>query len=55
MKFDSSRREFLKHTSLGAGALALSPVVHQLQARAAGVAPTAPRFETRLRLALRSS
>lgn len=44
MKFHNSRREFLKHTSLGAGALALSPVLGQLKARAAGVAPNTTRF-----------
>jgi hypothetical protein len=45
MKVNSSRREFLKTTSLGAGALALGPVLQQLEARAAGKAPAkAPRF-----------
>ena len=44
MKFHNSRRAFLKHTSLGAGALALGPVIGQLKARAAGVAPDATRF-----------
>ncbi len=44
MKLDSSRREFLRNTSLGVGALALGPVVSQLQARAAGGVPKMPRF-----------
>ena len=44
MMSPASRREFLKGTGLGVGAVALSPVMQQLQARAAGVAPKAPRF-----------
>ena len=44
MNFDSTRREFLHKTGLGAGALALGPVLAQLKARAAGARPTAPRF-----------
>lgn len=44
MKFDATRRSFLTNTGLGVGALALGPVVQQLQARAAGVAPKVPRF-----------
>jgi len=44
MNLNANRREFLKNTSLGVGALALGPVVQQLQARAAGVAPKTPRF-----------
>ncbi|MEK6237501.1 MAG: DUF1552 domain-containing protein, partial [Planctomycetales bacterium] len=45
MKFDSTRREFIRNTGLGAGALALGPVLQQLKARAAGVAPRkSPRF-----------
>jgi hypothetical protein len=44
MKLDATRREFLRNTGLGAGALALGPVLGQLQARAAGVAPKTPRF-----------
>lgn len=44
MLFDANRREFLKGTSLGVGALALGPVLQQLQARAKGVAPKTPRF-----------
>ena len=44
MKLDATRRTFLKGTGLGVGALALGPVLHQLKARAAGVAPKAPRF-----------
>ena len=39
-----SRRRFLSHTGLGAGGLALAPVLQQLQARAAGLAPDTPRF-----------
>lgn len=44
MKIDPSRREFLMNTGLGAGALALGPVLQQLEARAAGQPPKAPRF-----------
>lgn len=44
MKINSSRRSFLRNTSLGTGALALGPVVKQLRARAAGFAPSHPRF-----------
>jgi len=44
MKLDSTRRQFLRNTGLGAGALALGPVLQQLEARAAGVAPKTPRF-----------
>ena len=44
MILESNRREFLRNTGLGAGALALGPVVQQLQARAEGKAPKAPRF-----------
>lgn len=44
MKMDPLRREFLRNTGLGAGALALGPVLQQLEARAAGIAPNTPRF-----------
>lgn len=44
MKLDATRRNFLRTTGLGAGALALGPVIQQLEARAAGTAPKAPRF-----------
>lgn len=44
MKLDATRRDFLKKSGLGVGALALAPVLNQLQARAAGIAPKAPRF-----------
>ncbi|MEM7395031.1 MAG: DUF1552 domain-containing protein, partial [Verrucomicrobiota bacterium] len=44
MKLDLTRRNFLKNASLGTGALALSPVLQQLEARAAGIAPRTPRF-----------
>lgn len=44
MKLDSTRRQFLRNTGLGAGALALGPVLQQLEARAAGIAPKMPRF-----------
>ncbi len=44
MHIDPSRRHFLRNTGLGAGALALSPVVQQLHARAEGKGPKAPRF-----------
>ena len=44
MKLDATRRAFLRNTGLGAGALALGPVVHQLEARAAGTPPKSPRF-----------
>ena len=39
-----NRRNFLRNTGLGAGSLALAPVLQQLQARANGLAPTRPRF-----------
>lgn len=44
MKLDSTRRDFLKKSGLGVGALALAPVLSQIEARAAGIAPKAPRF-----------
>ena len=45
MKLTSERREFLRSTGLGVGALALGPVLHRLEARGAGVEkPAAPRF-----------
>lgn len=44
MKLDATRRTFLRNTGLGAGALALAPVLQQIEARAAGVAPKSPRF-----------
>ena len=44
MILESNRREFLRNTGLGAGALALGPVVQQLQARAEGKTPKTPRF-----------
>ena len=44
MKIDANRRDFLRSTGLGVGALALGPVVQQLQARAKGKAPKVPRF-----------
>ena len=44
MKLDLSRRRFLRTTGLGAGSLALGPLVHRLQAEAAGTAPAALRF-----------
>lgn len=44
MSFDFARREFLRKSGLGAGALALGPVLAQLKARAAGIAPKRPRF-----------
>ncbi len=44
MKLHPNRRDFLKKSGLGVGALALTPVINQLQARAAGIAPKAPRF-----------
>ncbi len=40
----SNRRDFLRNTGLGAGALTIGPVVQQLQARAEGRGPKAPRF-----------
>ncbi|MCA9069279.1 MAG: DUF1552 domain-containing protein, partial [Planctomycetaceae bacterium] len=43
-KLDATRRDFLKKSGLGMGALALAPVLNQLKARAAGIAPKAPRF-----------
>lgn len=44
MNLNSTRRTFLRNSGLGVGALALGPVLQQLQARAAGEKPTAPRF-----------
>lgn len=44
MHLDSTRRDFLRKSGLGAGAIALGPVLQQLQARAAGVVPQSPRF-----------
>ena len=44
MSFDSTRREFLRNTGLGTGALALGPVLGQLKARAAGKTPSQTRF-----------
>ncbi len=44
MQLDRSRRNFLRNTGFGVGALALSPIMQQLEARAAGIAPKAPRF-----------
>ncbi len=44
MKLHATRREFLKNSSLGVGALALGPVLEQLKARAAGLTPRTPRF-----------
>ncbi len=44
MQFDSTRRNFLRKTGLGVGALTLGPVVQQLKARARGQGPNAPRF-----------
>ena len=44
MSFHGTRRDFLRNTGLGAGALALGPVIQQLEARAAGIAPKTPRF-----------
>ena len=44
LNLDSSRRDFLAHTGLGAGALALAPILQQIEARAAGIAPKTPRF-----------
>ena len=39
MILESNRREFLRNTGLGVGALALGPVLQQLQARAEGKGP----------------
>jgi hypothetical protein len=44
MKSRATRRDFLRNTGLGVGALALGPVLQQLESRAAGVGPRAPRF-----------
>ena len=44
MRIQPNRREFLRNTGLGAGALALGPVAQQLRARAEGKVPKAPRF-----------
>ena len=44
MNWNANRRAFLRNTGLGAGALALGPVVQQLKARAKGKTPSAPRF-----------
>ncbi len=44
MKLDATRRDFLKKSGLGVGALALAPVLQQIEARAAGIAPKTPRF-----------
>lgn len=40
----SDRRQFLKGVSFGAGSLVLAPLVHQLQAHAAGTADRPQRF-----------
>jgi hypothetical protein len=44
MTLDSSRRHFLRNTGLGAGAVALGPVVQRLKAQADGINPKIPRF-----------
>ena len=44
MNLDLTRRNFLRSAGLGAGSLALAPIVQQLQARASGIAPKMPRF-----------
>ena len=44
MNFNLNRRNFLRNTGLGAGSLALAPIVQQLKARASGLGPKAPRF-----------
>lgn len=44
MKLDATRREFLRKTGLGVGALALGPVIQQLQAQAAGKITNQTRF-----------
>ena len=44
MRLPSTRRDFLRSTGLGVGALTLGPVLRKLQARADGAATTAPRF-----------
>lgn len=44
MNWNTNRREFLRNTGLGAGALALGPVAQQLKAHADGKAPKTPRF-----------
>ena len=44
MHLDLTRRNFLRSAGLGAGSLALAPIVQQLQARASGIAPNMPRF-----------
>lgn len=44
MNIHASRRDFLRNTGLGVGALALTPVISQLQARADGVEAKALRF-----------
>jgi len=44
MRIQPNRREFLRNTGLGAGALALGPVAQQLRARAEGKVPKASRF-----------
>ena len=44
MMMQPNRRDFLRNTGLGAGALALGPVAQQLRARAEGKAPNKLRF-----------
>lgn len=44
MMMQPNRRDFLRNTGLGAGALALGPVVQQLRARAEGKSPDKLRF-----------
>ena len=44
MKLDFTRRQFLRNSGLGAGSVALTPVLAQLKARAAGAGPKTPRF-----------
>lgn len=44
MNLNLNRRNFLRNAGLGAGSLALAPIVQQLQARASGLGPKAPRF-----------
>ena len=48
MMMQPNRRDFLRNTGLGAGALALGPVAQQLRARAEGKAPNT-RVPERLR------
>ena len=44
MNINTTRRQFLNGISLGSGGLLLNPIVRQIQAEAAGVAETPPRF-----------